>query len=205
MALLLLQAHATVTVCHSATRRSRAPHASGRHRGRRRRPARHADRRHGQARRDRHRRRHEPQRSRQAVRRRRLRRRLAVAGWITPVPGGVGPMTITMLLSTRSRPPNGARERELLLTENCAPEVVHAVLTLVGARPRRHRTGPDRSRQHSGRSPPRSRSSPMTTTSSTSRRFDVALASAHWSQRAPAAALACPRAYKATGTDGKAT
>jgi methylenetetrahydrofolate dehydrogenase (NADP+)/methenyltetrahydrofolate cyclohydrolase len=23
----------------------------------------------------------------------------AVAGWITPVPGGVGPMTITMLLS----------------------------------------------------------------------------------------------------------
>ena len=38
------------------------------------------------------------ERRRQAVRRRRFRRRREVAGWITPVPGGVGPMTIAMLL-----------------------------------------------------------------------------------------------------------
>jgi methylenetetrahydrofolate dehydrogenase (NADP+)/methenyltetrahydrofolate cyclohydrolase len=101
MALLLLQANATVTVCHSATpdiavhtrQADMVVAATG--------PAQHAHGRHGQARRHRHRRRHEPQRSRQAVRRRRLRRRargLGDGGWITPVPGGVGPMTITMLL-----------------------------------------------------------------------------------------------------------
>ena len=99
MALLLLQAHATVTVCHSATP-DLAVHtrqadivvaAVGR------RNTLTAE--HGQAGRDRHRRRHEPQRRRQAVRRRRLR--TPCARWragSSPVPGGVGPMTITMLL-----------------------------------------------------------------------------------------------------------
>ena len=99
MALLLLQAHATVTICHSATA------DLGRH-------TRQADivvaavgRRNtltadmvkpgavvidvGMNRNER----------RQAVRRRRLRRRVARSpAAITPVPGGVGPMTITMLL-----------------------------------------------------------------------------------------------------------
>ena len=41
---------------------------------------------------------------RQAVRRRRLRhRRAKCAGWITPVPGGVGPMTIATLLANTLR------------------------------------------------------------------------------------------------------
>jgi methylenetetrahydrofolate dehydrogenase (NADP+)/methenyltetrahydrofolate cyclohydrolase len=69
MAMLLLQANATVTICHSAA------HPPGRHRGGGRGQAQRADRRHGQARRGGDRRRHEPQRRRQAVRRRRLRRR----------------------------------------------------------------------------------------------------------------------------------
>ena len=100
MALMLLQADATVTVCHSAHARSRRAHAPGRRRRRRGRPAQHAHRRHGQAGRGRHRRRHEPQRRRQALRRRRLRRRRARSpAAITPVPGGVGPMTIAMLLA----------------------------------------------------------------------------------------------------------
>ena len=43
MALLLLQANATVTVCHSATPDLGAAHAPGRHRRRRRRPPQHAD------------------------------------------------------------------------------------------------------------------------------------------------------------------
>ncbi len=43
MALLLLQANATVTICHSATPDLGAAHAAGRHRRRRRRPAQHAD------------------------------------------------------------------------------------------------------------------------------------------------------------------
>ena len=93
MALLLLQANATVTVCHSAT-----PDLAAHTRqadivvaavGRRNM----LTRRHGQAGRGRHRRRHEPRRRRQALRRRRLRGVREVAGWITPVPGGVGPMT----------------------------------------------------------------------------------------------------------------
>ena len=89
----------TVTICHSRTRDLPAMHAPGRHPGRRRRPAaRCID---GRARGDgarRDRRRHQPAAERAssatstspAVRR---RRRL-----ITPVPGGVGPMTIAMLL-----------------------------------------------------------------------------------------------------------
>ena len=59
----------------------------------------HDHRRHDQAGRHGHRRRHQPLAGRQAVRRRRFRGRKEVAGLITPVPGGVGPMTITMLLA----------------------------------------------------------------------------------------------------------
>ena len=59
MALMLLQANATVTVCHSATPDSGHAHAAGRHRGGRGRPPQHGARRDGQTRRDRDRRRHE--------------------------------------------------------------------------------------------------------------------------------------------------
>ena len=38
-----------------------------------------------------------------------VRERLGPAGWITPVPGGVGPMTVAMLLR------NTLRSAELLL------------------------------------------------------------------------------------------
>ncbi len=68
MALLLLQASATVTICHSATHRPRAPHppgGSGRGRGRQAQCA-HGG--HGQTRRGGDRCGHEPQRRRQAVR-----------------------------------------------------------------------------------------------------------------------------------------
>jgi hypothetical protein len=79
MALLLLQAHATVTICHSATPDLGA-HAPGGHPGGSRRPAQHHHSRHGQARRGGDRRRHEPERGRQAVRRRRFRRRARGGG-----------------------------------------------------------------------------------------------------------------------------
>ena len=97
MAMMLLRANATVTVCHSATP-DLAHHAPGRHRGGRG----------GQAQRltadmvkpgaviiDVGMNRNDEG---QAVRRRRFSRRARVAGWITPVPGGVGPMTQAMLL-----------------------------------------------------------------------------------------------------------
>ena len=80
---------------HPRPRRARAP---GRHRGGRGRRARHHHRRHGQARRRRARRRRLPRR-RQARRRRRTPSVYDVAGWVSPNPGGVGPMTRAMLLS----------------------------------------------------------------------------------------------------------
>ena len=67
MALLLLQANATVTICHSGTPDIGSPHPPGRCGGGRRGPAQRAHRRHGQAWRCRDRCRHEPQRRRQAV------------------------------------------------------------------------------------------------------------------------------------------
>ncbi len=100
MALMLLAANATVTICHSATADLKAQTrqadvivvaAVGK------RNVLTADMR--QARRGSHRRRHEPQRCTASccgdvdfdgVK--------EVASYITPVPGGVGPMTITMLL-----------------------------------------------------------------------------------------------------------
>ena len=97
-ALLLLHANATVTVCHSRTRDLGSVTreadvlvvAVGQHGGDR--PERRS------RRRDRDRRRHEPWRRG----RRRGRRPGAAerAGLITPVPGGVGPMTIAMLLAS---------------------------------------------------------------------------------------------------------
>ena len=75
MAMMLLAASATVTVCHSATPDLARPHAPGRPGGGGRRPPQHPEGRHGQARRGHHRRRHESQRPRQALRRRRLRGR----------------------------------------------------------------------------------------------------------------------------------
>ena len=97
MALLLLQANATVTVCHSATadighhtRRADVVVVAV---GRRNTltadmvsPARWSSTW------------HEPQRRRQALRRRRHGQRARCRGMDHPVPGGVGPMTITMLL-----------------------------------------------------------------------------------------------------------
>jgi methylenetetrahydrofolate dehydrogenase (NADP+)/methenyltetrahydrofolate cyclohydrolase len=50
---------------------------------------------------------------RQAVRRRRFRRRAEVASHITPVPGGVGPMTITMLLMNTWKRPNACIAKTL--------------------------------------------------------------------------------------------
>ena len=116
MALMLLQADATVTVCHSRTPDLGAHTRQRRRRRRRGRPRQHADRRHGQAGRRRHRRRHEPQRRRQAVRRRRLRRRRRRSpAAITPVPGGVGPMTIAMLLVEHRRCRRARRRRQRAL------------------------------------------------------------------------------------------
>ena len=64
IALLLLQPHATVTVCHSRTVDLAEHHAQRRHRRRRGRSRRNAHRADGQARRGRDRRRHEPRRRR---------------------------------------------------------------------------------------------------------------------------------------------
>jgi methylenetetrahydrofolate dehydrogenase (NADP+)/methenyltetrahydrofolate cyclohydrolase len=94
MAHLLLQGHATVTICHSRTvdlRRHTLDAdilvaAVGRlHVDRRRQESRYRDRR-----------RHEPHRG-GSLRRRRLRA-AERAAYMTPVPGGVGPMTIAMVL-----------------------------------------------------------------------------------------------------------
>ena len=105
-------ANATVTVCHSRTRDLAAVCRARRRPGRRGRVAAAGRRRAGEAGRDGDRRRHEPHRRRPG-RRRRLRRRSAeVAGAITPVPGGVGPMTIAMLLAnTLARRPSPMRPR----------------------------------------------------------------------------------------------
>ena len=106
MANLLLAANCTVTIAHSRTKDLPALAAQRRYPGRRGRPARNGQGRLGQARRDRDRCRHQPRcRARQgrgqdaAGRRCRLRRSREVAGAITPVPGGVGPMTIAMLMA----------------------------------------------------------------------------------------------------------
>ena len=79
---------------------------------------------------------------RQAVRRRGLRRRAAeVAAAITPVPGGVGPMTIAMLLS--EQPASGAPPRRRLAGNSsaghsCGPRGRGA--DLASGVPRRYRT-----------------------------------------------------------------
>ena len=89
--------NATVTLCHTGTRDLAAHVRQRRHRRRGGRRARHHHRRDGQARRGRARRRRLPRR-RQAGRRRRPSV-YDVAGWVSPNPGGVGPMTRAMLLS----------------------------------------------------------------------------------------------------------
>jgi methylenetetrahydrofolate dehydrogenase (NADP+)/methenyltetrahydrofolate cyclohydrolase len=98
MAMMLLAKSATVTICHSAHARPGRHHAPGRRRRGRGRQAQPADGRHGEARRGGHRRRHEPQGRRQAGGDVDFDGVKEVAGWITPVPGGVGPMTRAMLL-----------------------------------------------------------------------------------------------------------
>ena len=101
MAHLLLQQNATVTICHSRTKDLATAHARGRRARRRGRRPRHGDARHGEARRRRDRRRHQPDRRRD--RRRRRPGAAEVAGYLTPVPGGVGPMTIACLLENAVR------------------------------------------------------------------------------------------------------
>ena len=91
--------HCTVTVCHSTDARPRRRGPPGGHRGRRRGASRPRDGRHAQARRGGDRRRDQRGR-RQDRRRRRLRiAPSAVASAITPVPGGVGPLTNALLLT----------------------------------------------------------------------------------------------------------
>ena len=102
MAQLLLRENCTVTIAHSRTKDLPGRRARCRPRRRRDRQAGVRQGRLDQAGRHRHRRRHQPHpeagRQGQARRRRRLRRGGEVAGAITPVPGGVGPMTIACLL-----------------------------------------------------------------------------------------------------------
>ena len=88
--------NATVTVCHTGTRDLAAQVRRGRHRGRRRRLAAPDHRRHGEAGRGRPRRRRQP--GRRQDRRRRRPDVAEVAGYLSPNPGGVGPMTRAMLL-----------------------------------------------------------------------------------------------------------
>ena len=80
-----------------------------RHPGRRRRPAADDHGRHGQAGRDGHRRRHQPHRRRAASATSTSTPSAKVAGAITPVPGGVGPMTIAMLLANTLAAASGAQ------------------------------------------------------------------------------------------------
>ena len=103
MASLLVNADATVTVCHSRTRDLAARLPPRRRPGRRRRPAGDGRGRLDQAGGDRHRRRDEPDRGRPGRRRRLRRAPRRWPGAITPVPGGVGPMTIAMLLANTVR------------------------------------------------------------------------------------------------------
>ena len=119
---------------HARPARTRA---AGGHRRRCRRQGEVRARRLGEARRDRARRRHQPHRRRQAgaatststaARER--------ASWITPVPGGVGPMTIAMLLSNtllaaelqdRLAPPvilSGAKDLLLFSPANATPSAL---------------------------------------------------------------------------------
>ena len=111
MAQLLLGANATVTTCHSRTRDLAAVcrradiliAAVGR--------ARDGPGRLGQARRDRHRRRHEPHRRRACAGDVDFEAVKEVARAITPVPGGVGPMTIAFLLRNTLQAARMARAR----------------------------------------------------------------------------------------------
>ena len=108
MAKLLIQqgpgGDATVTVCHSRTRDLPAVTRTRRHPDRRDREGGVRHRRHGAARRGGDRRRHQSGRRRVAAKGYRLVGDVAydpvaeIASAITPVPGGVGPMTIAMLL-----------------------------------------------------------------------------------------------------------
>ena len=99
---LLLAENATVTVAHSQTRDLPAVCAARRHRVRGGRPGRNGARRLDQAGRDRDRCRHQSRRRRDGKSRIvgdvAFDEAAQVAGAITPVPGGVGPMTIACLL-----------------------------------------------------------------------------------------------------------
>ena len=103
MAQLLLGDSCTVTIAHSRTKDLAGVVPRRRYRGGRRGPARDGHGRLDEAGRDGDRRGHQPDPSADgkdaAGRRRRLCQRGAVAGAITPVPGGVGPMTIACLLA----------------------------------------------------------------------------------------------------------
>ena len=104
---LLLAENATVTIAHSRTRDLPAGLPPRRHPGRRDRPAGDRARRLDQARGDRDRRRHQPRAGTGG--KSRLVGDVAfdeaseVAGAITPVPGGVGPMTIACLMGNTVR------------------------------------------------------------------------------------------------------
>ena len=98
-AMLLLQAHATVTICHSRTADLGAEVRRARHRRRGGRRPRHRDAGHGQAGRDGARRR--PDAGEDGKIRGDVDPAVAeVAGLLTPMPGGTGPMTIAMLLES---------------------------------------------------------------------------------------------------------
>ncbi len=100
LGMLLLARNATVTYCHSNT--ADCPQVARRPRRRRCRPARAGQGRLDQARRGGRRRRLQPrQRRRRRVRDARAER----ASMITPVPGGVGPMTIAVLLHRTTAAP----------------------------------------------------------------------------------------------------
>ena len=99
MALMLMQQRRHGLHLPRQDARPRAVHDSRRHPGGRGGPAqpdRSAD---GQDRRGGDRRRHQPAARRPAGRRRRFQGVLPKVSHITPVPGGVGPMTVTMLLA----------------------------------------------------------------------------------------------------------
>ena len=103
VAQLLLAENATVTIAHSKTRDLAAVCRRADRSDRGHRPAGNGARRLDQAGRDRDRCRHQPRRRARAANRESSatspsRRQAQVAGAITPVPGGVGPMTIACLL-----------------------------------------------------------------------------------------------------------